>query len=302
MNIMNKILVIIESPGKIKKISSLLGDNYIIKASIGHIRDLDKNNLSIDIENNFKPNYLISSDKTKIVKELQDILSKNNKIIIATDNDREGEGIAEGLRQVLKIKEYDRIVFTEITSKAIQNALKNPIKINMNLVNAQEARRILDRLMGYIISPVLWKYLNNDAKSAGRVQSVVNRIIIDKENEITGALSNKYYKTIGYFDKLVSILDNNYINDFLELINKKTEIKICNIENKVSTFEVIKNEHAYKKSSLSNQILTVDDKTFNIMNELEQLKTYLPKKGRVQVILENGQDDMENVRYLRNDG
>jgi DNA topoisomerase-1 len=234
MNIMNKILVIIESPGKIKKISSLLGDNYIIKASIGHIRDLDKNNLSIDIENNFKPNYLISSDKTKIVKELQDILSKNNKIIIATDNDREGEGIAEGLRQVLKIKEYDRIVFTEITSKAIQNALKNPIKINMNLVNAQEARRILDRLMGYIISPVLWKYLNNDAKSAGRVQSVVNRIIIDKENEITGALSNKYYKTIGYFDKLVSILDNNYINDFLELINKKTEIKICNIENKVS--------------------------------------------------------------------
>ena len=236
---MEEILLIIESPGKIKKISSLLGDKYIIKASIGHIRDLDKDNLSIDIDNNFKPNYLISSDKAKVVKDLKDIVSKNIKIIIATDNDREGEGIAEGLRQVLKIKDYDRIVFTEITSKAIQNALKNPTKINMNLVHAQEARRILDRLMGYIISPVLWKYLDKEAKSAGRVQSVVNKIIINKENDINQASSNKYYKTMGYFNKLVSILDTNYINEsnvnnFLELITKKTEIKIINIENKVS--------------------------------------------------------------------
>jgi DNA topoisomerase-1 len=236
---MEEILFIIESPGKINKILSLLGNKYKVKASIGHIRDLDKDNLSIDIDNNFKPNYLISSDKAKVVKELQDIVSKNIKIIIATDNDREGEGIAEGLRQVLKIKDYDRIVFTEITSKAIQNALKNPTKINMNLVHAQEARRILDRLMGYIISPVLWKYLDKEAKSAGRVQSVVNRIIIDKENEIKDSASNKYYKTIGQFNKLVSLLDNNYINEtnvtiFLELITKKTEIKITNIENKVS--------------------------------------------------------------------
>jgi len=235
---MEKILLIIESPGKIKKISSLLGDKYIIKASIGHIRDLDKDNISIDIENNFKPNYIISSDKTKVVKELKDIISKNIKIIIATDNDREGEGIAEGLRQVLKIKDYDRIVFTEITCKAIMNALKNPTKINMNLVHAQEARRILDRLLGYIISPVLWKYLDKDAKSAGRVQSVVNRIIIDKEEEIKQAASHKYYKTIGVFNKLYAILDSNINHDtaqgLLELINKKTEIKIINIENKVS--------------------------------------------------------------------
>ena len=236
---MDKILLIIESPGKIKKISSLLGDKYIIKASIGHIRDLDKDNISIDIDNNFKPNYIISSDKTKVVKELKDLVSKNIKIIIATDNDREGEGIAEGLRQVLKIKDYDRIVFTEITAKAIMNALKNPTKINMNLVQAQEARRILDRLLGYIISPVLWKYLDKDAKSAGRVQSVVNRIIIDKENEIKDAASSKFFKTSGIFNKLSAILNNNYINNdtaqgFLELINKKTEIKITNIENKES--------------------------------------------------------------------
>lgn len=233
-------LFIIESPGKIKKISSLLGNKFKIKASIGHIRDLDKENISIDIENNFKPNYIVSTDKLKVVKDLKDIISKNIKIIIATDNDREGEGIAEGLRQVLKIKEYDRIVFTEITSKAINNALKNPTKINMNLVHAQEARRILDRLLGYIISPVLWKYLDKEAKSAGRVQSVVNRIIIDKENEIKEAASNKFFKTSGIFDKLSSTLEENtYIKEdtasnFLNLINKKTEIKIINIENKKS--------------------------------------------------------------------
>jgi len=237
---MEKILLIIESPGKIKKISSLLGDKYIIKASIGHIRDLDKDNISIDIENNFKPNYIVSSDKVNVVKDLKNLVSKDIKIIIATDNDREGEGIAEGLRQVLKIKDYDRIVFTEITAKAIINALKNPTKINMNLVHAQEARRILDRLMGYIISPVLWKYLDKEAKSAGRVQSVVNRIIIDKENEIKDAASNKYFKTQGIFNKLSAVLEENkYISEetapkFLEQINKKTEIKITNIENKKS--------------------------------------------------------------------
>jgi DNA topoisomerase-1 len=236
---MEEILLIIESPGKIKKIASLLGDKYIIKASIGHIRDLDKDNLSIDIDNNFKPLYIISQDKMKVVNELKNLVAKDIKIIIATDNDREGEGIAEGLRQVLKIKEYERIVFTEITCKAIMEALKKPTKINMNLVHAQEARRILDRLMGYIISPVLWKYLDKEAKSAGRVQSVVNRIIIDKEDEIKLAASNKYYKTVGTFNKLVATLDCNYINEvtgpiLLQSITKKTEIKIINIENKKS--------------------------------------------------------------------
>ena len=236
---MEKILMIIESPGKIKKITSLLGDKYIIKASIGHIRDLDKDNLSIDIENNFKPHYILSNDKIKVVNELKDLVSKDIKIIIATDNDREGEGIAEGLRQVLKIKDYDRIVFTEITAKAIIQALKKPTKINMHLVHAQEARRILDRLMGYIISPVLWKYLDKDAKSAGRVQSVVNRIIIDKEEEIKLAASKMYYKTVGTFNKMMGILDCDYINNetgpiLLQSINKKTKIKIEKIENKKS--------------------------------------------------------------------
>jgi DNA topoisomerase-1 len=240
---MSKKIVIIESPGKIKKIASILGDDYIVKASFGHMRDLDKSSLSIDINDNFKPLYIISHDKKNIVKELRDLINNNNNnVIIATDNDREGEGIAMSLVDILKINDYNRIVFTEITQKAITNALKKQMKININLAHAQEARRILDRLMGYIISPVLWKYLNKEAKSAGRVQSVVNRIIIDKENEIKNAIENTslYCKIIGIFNDMTCKLEVKAINTiekantFLMLLTNKTVFKIDNIENKTS--------------------------------------------------------------------
>ena len=239
---MNK-LVIIEGPGKIKKVSSILGDGFTVKASCGHIRDLDKTSLSIDVNNNFKPNYVLSSDKSNIIKELRE-LCKTHKVIIATDNDREGEGICAGLIEVLNIHNYDRIVFTEITNNAIKKALENPRKMNQHLANAQEARRILDRLMGYLISPVLWKYLNKDAKSAGRVQSVVNKIIIDKEEEIKNAISTPYFKMIGIFNNLHSSLNNSTLNrhfdtdiqvkEFFQLITKKTIFKIVNITDKLS--------------------------------------------------------------------
>ena len=236
-----KKLVIIESPGKIKKISSILGNDYIIKASFGHIRDLNSADLSIDIHNNFKPNYIISNDKKNVVNELIQ-LSKDHSVIIATDNDREGEGIAEGLKSVLKLNDYKRIVFTEITKNAIINALENPGKINKNLANAQETRRILDRLMGYLISPILWKYLDKDAKSAGRVQSVVNKIIIDKENEIKEYVPLLYYKISGFFsnslntqlDRINSIDSIDKVKEFLNCITKKTIFKIINIDNKTS--------------------------------------------------------------------
>jgi DNA topoisomerase-1 len=243
---MSKKIVIIESPGKIEKISSILrgiGGNYSVIASRGHIRDLDKSSLSIDINDNFKPLYIISHDKKNIVKELRDLINNNNNnVIIATDNDREGEGIAMSLVDILKINDYNRIVFTEITQKAITNALKKQMKININLAHAQEARRILDRLMGYIISPVLWKYLNKEAKSAGRVQSVVNRIIIDKENEIKNAIENTslYCKIIGIFNDMTCKLEVKAINTiekantFLMLLTNKTVFKIDNIENKTS--------------------------------------------------------------------
>ena len=135
---MSKILFIVESPGKIKKINSILGNDYLVKASVGHVRDLESSGLGIDASNNFKPNYVISKDKKKVVSDLKACLAKCSDVILAADEDREGEAIAASLADVLKLKKPKRIVFNEITKNAIQNALKNPREINYNLVRAQE--------------------------------------------------------------------------------------------------------------------------------------------------------------------
>jgi DNA topoisomerase-1 len=232
------ILVIVESAGKIKKINEILGSNYIVKASFGHVQDLDKKTLSIDVENNFNPLYIISEDKLKIVNELKSLTKKCKEVIIASDGDREGEAIAYSLANVLKLHNPKRIIFHEITKSAINKAIQNPTKINMDMVYSQQARRILDRLMGYKISPILWKYLS-DAKSAGRVQSVVVKIINDRENEIINSISNSYFKTVGLFNKINATLNYNFTKDtdclnFLKSINNKTTVKIFNIENKKS--------------------------------------------------------------------
>ena len=232
------ILVIVESAGKIKKISEILGSNYIVKASFGHIQDLDKKTISIDIENNFNPLYVIPDDKLKIVKELKSLSKKCKEVILASDGDREGEAISYSLANVLKLNNPKRIIFHEITKTAITKAIQNPTTINMNMVNSQKTRRILDRLVGYKISPILWDYLLN-AKSAGRVQSVAVKIINDRENEIINSISNSYFKTSGVFDNLSSILNYNFTKDtdcldFLKLITNKTIVKIINIENKKS--------------------------------------------------------------------
>jgi DNA topoisomerase-1 len=238
---MSKILIIVESPGKLSKISQILGSNYIIKASFGHITDLDKKTLSIDVENNFKPLYITSPDKVKVVKELKDLAKDCSEVIMASDNDREGEKISESLASVLNIKNPKRIIFHEITKTAIMKAIENPTTINYDIVKAQEARRILDRLVGYKISPVLWKH-NPAAKSAGRVQSVVLRIINDKENEIKKSVSEPYIKTVGEFNhnktKISSVLQYDFkpdqVKPYLELITKKTEFKVISVENKKS--------------------------------------------------------------------
>ena len=210
---MSKILVIVESPGKIAKISQYLGPDYIVKASIGHVQDLDKNTLSIDVEDNFKPFYITSPDKVKVVKELKKLAKECSDVILAADGDREGEAIAYSLANVLGLKEPKRIIFHEITKSALLKALEKPTTINYDMFNAQQTRRLLDRLVGYKISPVLWKYLSSGAKSAGRVQSVVVKIIIDQENEITKSISQSYFKTMSEFTfkeetKLNAILQN----------------------------------------------------------------------------------------------
>lgn len=247
----NKILIIVESPGKIKKISQYLGPEYIVKASIGHIQDLDKSTLSVDIDNNFKPNYIITPDKKKVVKELLSLAKDCKEVILAADGDREGEAIAWSLANVLKLKDPKRIIFNEITKPALAKALENPTLINYNMVNAQQSRRILDRLVGYLISPVLWKYLSTNAKSAGRVQSVVVKIIIDKENEIAKSISQPYFKTIAEFEfgstnvvkfsgtlqtgqKLYQFDSESTVKTFLSQINKNTEFKVISVNNKKS--------------------------------------------------------------------
>ena len=174
---MSKTLIIVESPGKIKSIQNYLGSNYIIKACCGHIQDLDKKTLSIDIENNFKPLYVINKDYNKIINDLKKIQKECNEVILATDEDREGEMISYSLASILDLHNPKRITFHEITKKSLHNAIENYKTINMDMVYAQQARRILDRLVGYKICPLLWKYFNdNKIQSAGRVQSVVIKI------------------------------------------------------------------------------------------------------------------------------
>ena len=188
-------LVIVESPAKAKTIGKYLGRNYKVLSSYGHIRDLPKNALGIDLENNFKPKYVIPTKAKKVAKELKDAMKKSDLVILATDEDREGEAIAWHLLQILpenKTKDYQRIAFHEITKSAIEKALENPRKIDINLVNAQQARRILDRLVGYKLSPFLWKKIVKGL-SAGRVQSVAVRLIVDKEREIKNFKPEEYW-------------------------------------------------------------------------------------------------------------
>src|SRR3989338_2162977 len=187
-----KSLVIVESPGKVKTISKFLGKEYLVRASIGHVRDLPAKGLGIDIKNNFEPEYEILEDKAKVVKELKELAKKAKKIFLAPDPDREGEAIAWHLSEILGSPEkIQRIVCNEITKDAVLNAIKKPRKIDKDLVAAQQARRILDRLVGYKISPLLWRKIGG--RSAGRVQSVALRLVIEKENQIRGFKVEEYW-------------------------------------------------------------------------------------------------------------
>ena len=193
-------LVIVESPAKAKTIEKYLGVNYKVASSFGHISDLPSKNLGIDVENDFKPKYEVSSDKKTIVKNLKDLVKKSKTIWLASDEDREGEAIAWHLFRTLKLDENNtkRIVFNEITKTAITNAINNPRSINYNLVDAQQARRVLDRIVGYELSPVLWRKVKGGL-SAGRVQSVAVRLLVEKEREIRNYVSTSSFKIEALF-------------------------------------------------------------------------------------------------------
>jgi DNA topoisomerase-1 len=204
-----KTLVIVESPTKAKTISKFLGKDYYVESSFGHVRDLPKSKMGIDIEGGtFEPTYAIAKDKTKQVKILKDLAQKSDKIIFATDEDREGEAISWHLAHILKIKpeEASRIVFHEITKHAIDEALKNPRHIDTKLVDAQQARRVLDRLVGYELSPFLWKKVARGL-SAGRVQSVAVRLTVEREREIQAFIPEEYWTLLGLFNNTETSFD-----------------------------------------------------------------------------------------------
>ena len=197
---MQENLVIVESPAKAKTIEKFLGKDYVVKSSFGHIRDLAKKDLGINISEGFKPVYEIPSDKKKVVDELRKLSQKTKTVWLASDEDREGEAIAWHLTEVLglPVDQTKRIVFHEITKRAILDAIEHPRTVNMNLVNAQQARRILDRLVGFELSPVLWKKVR-PALSAGRVQSVAVRLIVEREREIIAFRSAPYFRVVAQF-------------------------------------------------------------------------------------------------------
>jgi DNA topoisomerase-1 len=240
---MPKNLVIVESPAKAKTIEKYLGKDYVVRSSFGHIRDLPKKGLNIDVGHNFSPTYAISPDKTKIVAELKK-LAKGSDVWLASDEDREGEAIAWHLTQALGLdpKKTKRIVFHEITKTAIEHAIQNPRVVDLKLVDAQQARRVLDRLVGYELSPVLWKKVRAGL-SAGRVQSVTVRLIVEREREIKAFETSSTYKIVAIFkikgqdlkaELTDKVADKDNARSFLEDAAKAT-FTITDISQKPST-------------------------------------------------------------------
>ncbi|NLK70300.1 MAG: type I DNA topoisomerase [Clostridiales bacterium] len=244
-------LVIVESPAKAKTIKKFLGTDFEVVASMGHIRDLPKSKLGVDVENNFTPQYTEMKDKEDVIKDLKKKAKKCDKIYLATDPDREGEAISWHLSQILglNLEENNRVAFNEITKNGIKAGMENPHKINIDLVNAQQARRILDRIVGYKLSPFLWKKVKRGL-SAGRVQSVAVRLIVDRENEISKFVSQEYWTIDGkftappsrkYFSAKLITIDGNKA----EITNKEhadaileglenVEFKVTNVKKKVT--------------------------------------------------------------------
>ncbi len=233
---MSRNLVIVESTTKAKTIEKILGEDYKVVSCVGHISDLPVSEIGVDVDNDFKPKYIIPDEKKQVIKDLKKHVKQSEKVWLASDEDREGEAIAWHLYENLNLsdKESDRIVFHEITKNAILKALDNPRSIDYNLVNAQQARRVLDRLVGYELSPVLWKKVKTGL-SAGRVQSVCVRVIVEREREIQKHESKSTFKTQGIFNNL----EGRSIKSELDTrFNTDEEIRNFLIKNENATFHI----------------------------------------------------------------
>lgn len=235
---MSDYLVIVESPAKAKTIERYLGKKYKVKASVGHVRDLPRSQMGVDVEHNYEPKYITIRGKGPVLQDLKKAAKKAKKVYLAADPDREGEAIAWHLANSLNVDiESDcRVVFNEITKDAILESFKHPRPINMDLVDAQQARRILDRLVGYNISPILWKKVKKGL-SAGRVQSVALRLIIDRENEINNFIPEEYWTIEGQFEKDKKAFDALYFG------NEKEKVKLSSENDVKAVLNVMKGEN-----------------------------------------------------------
>lgn len=257
---MAKYLVIVESPAKAKTIKKFLGSNYKIKASMGHVRDLPKSTMGVDIDNNFEPKYINIRGKGELISELKKEAKESEKVFLATDPDREGEAISWHLANIFQLDDDKacRVTFNEITKNAVLNAIKSPRQIDMNLVNAQQARRVLDRIVGYKISPLLWRNVRKGL-SAGRVQSVATKIICDREEEIENFIPEEYWDIKAVLSKddgkTFSAKFSGLLNKKVELKNKEDVDKVLKgLENK--EFIIQKVKHGEKKRTPAPPFIT----------------------------------------------
>ncbi len=313
---MSKNLVIVESPAKAKTIEGYLGNDFTVKSSFGHVRDLPDKDLGVDVKNGYAPAYEISPEKTKVVNELKKIAKSSDEVWLATDDDREGEAISWHLKEALGLSNNTkRIVFREITKGALQKAIQNPRSIDMDLVNAQQARRVLDRLVGYELSPVLWRKIkigNNSALSAGRVQSVAVRLIVERERDIDAHESKSSYKVTARFDLeggkvLEAELPKNFETEaearaFLEKCKGAT-FSIRNLEVKPGkkspappfTTSTLQQEASRKLSFSVSQTMTVAQKLYEagkisyMRTDSTNLSEEALQKAKDQIINEYGQ-------------
>ena len=304
---MAKYLVIVESPAKAKTINKFLGPNYTVVASNGHVRDLPKSQMGIDIEHDFEPKYITIRGKGDIIAMLRKEVKKADKVYLATDPDREGEAISWHLAYALKLDENatNRITFNEITKTAVKGSLKHARKINMNLVDAQQARRILDRMVGYSISPLLWAKVKRGL-SAGRVQSVALRIICDREKEIDSFIPQEYWT----LDVLLNVegdtkpLQAKYAGDIHgnKEIHSREELDVIlkNLENAQYTVREIRTGERTKKSPLPFTTSTLQQEASKQLNFSTQKTMRLAQQLYEGVDIE-GEGSVGLITYLRTD-
>lgn len=302
-------LLIVESPAKAKTIGKFLGKNFTVKASVGHVRDLPKSKLGIDVDNNFEPNYITIRGKGDVIKELKKEAKKADNVYLATDPDREGEAISWHLAKILNLDENKeiRIEFNEITKDAIKKASKNPRKINIDLVDAQQARRVLDRLVGYNISPLLWKKIEKGL-SAGRVQSVALKLVIDREREIMDFKPEEYWTLELEVKKLKKKFIAKYVgilkNDKTSRVKIKNEDEMKEILNKLDKEKIlvhkIEKTKSYSKPSAPFTTSTLQQEANRRLN-FPAKKTMMVAQQLYEGINIKGEGSVGLVTYIRTD-